>query len=102
MQPQQPKRVLIFCLSGLGDAVMTSPAIAALAERPQEFRLTLLTMFRSVTDYLREQQFTDDVRYVDFLKGGKLQALKAVRALRRERFDVSIVCYPQNRIENNT
>jgi ADP-heptose:LPS heptosyltransferase len=96
-----PKRILVFCLSGLGDAVMASPALAALAARPDRFHLTLLTMFPSVTDYLREQQFTDDVRFIDFLRGPKRQVFRQLWQLRCERFDVSVLPYPHNRIEYN-
>jgi heptosyltransferase-2 len=95
------RKVLIFCLSGLGDAVMASPAIAALAKRPDQFRLTLLTMFGSVTAYLREQRFTDDVRQVDFLGGLKNEVFRQLWQLRRERYDVGIVSYPHNRLEYN-
>ena len=98
---QSPRRVLIFCLSGLGDAVMASPAIASLANRREEFRLTLVTMFGSVTEYLREQGFTDDIRFVNFLKGGKGYILGELLKLKREHFDVSIFPYPHNRIEYN-
>lgn len=101
MQARQPKRVLIFCLSGLGDVIMASPAIAALAARPAEFRLTLLTMFQSVAAYLQEQGFTDDVRNIDFLHAGKPDVIQLLWQLRQERFDVSIVSYPQNRLEYN-
>lgn len=96
-----PRRVLVFCLSGLGDAVMTSPALAALAAQPERFRLTVLTMFGSVAAYLREQQFTDDVRQIDFLGGAKPAIFRQLWKLRRERFDVAVVSYPQNRIEYN-
>src|SRR5437868_15249829 len=101
MQSRQPKRVLIFCLSGLGDAIMASPAIAALAARPAEFRLTLLTMFQSVEAYLREQEFTTDVRNVDFLRASKRGVFQQLWQLRRERFDIGIVSYPHNRIQYN-
>jgi heptosyltransferase-2 len=85
----------------LGDAVMTSPAIAALAARPQQFRLTLLTMFGSVAAYMKEQQFTDDVRLIDFISGRKPEIFRQLWKLRQERFDVSVVSYPQNRLEYN-
>jgi heptosyltransferase-2 len=80
---------------------MASPAIGALATRPSEFRLSLLTMFGSVADYLREQRFTEDVRFIDFLKGPKPQVFRELWKLRRERFDVSVIPYPHNRIEYN-
>ncbi|MDW8345259.1 MAG: glycosyltransferase family 9 protein [Verrucomicrobiae bacterium] len=95
------QRVLIFCLSGLGDTVMASPAIAALAAERDRFHLTLLTMFPSVQEYLREQNFTDDVRFVDFLHASKTTLWWQVVALRRERFDVSVLPYPHNRFEYN-
>ena len=101
MKRQQPKRVLIFCLSGLGDAVMASPAIAALAARPKQFQLTLLAMFPSVAEYLRDQRITEDVRLVEFLNMPKLTILRKAWPLRRERFDVSIIPYAMNRLGYN-
>jgi heptosyltransferase-2 len=98
---QRQRKVLVFCLSGLGDAVMASPAIAALAAEPQRFRLTLLTMFESVAEYLREQAFTEDVRFVNFLGGAKAGVLHGLWQLRQERFDVSVLAYPHNRLEYN-
>jgi ADP-heptose:LPS heptosyltransferase len=96
-----PKKALVFCLSGLGDALMASPALMALASRRAEFSLTLLTMFPMVRDYLREQPFTEDVRFLDFIKGGKPYVFRELWKLRREQFDISILPYPHNRIEYN-
>jgi heptosyltransferase-2 len=101
MEHQQPKRVLVFCLSGLGDAVMASPAIDVLSKRPEQFRLTFLTMFPSVTEYLREQQFSGDVRLIQFLHMPKLKILRNVWPLRQEHFDVSIIPYAMNRLGYN-
>ncbi|MGO9610863.1 MAG: glycosyltransferase family 9 protein, partial [Verrucomicrobiia bacterium] len=92
---------MIFCLSGLGDVIMASPSIAALAAEPERFRLTLLTMFGSVAEYLREQAFTEDVRFVDFLGSARAKVLRDVWRLRQERFDVSVLAYPHNRVEYN-
>jgi len=80
---------------------MASPAIAALAAAPDRFRLTVLTMFPSVTEYLREQGFTDDVRFVDFIRGGKPTVFRELGRLRSERFDISVLPYPHNRLEYN-
>lgn len=101
MDHSPPKRVLVFCLSGLGDTIMASPALAALAAKPDRFRLTLLTMLRSVHDYLRDQPFGGDTRFVDFLRGRKLDVFRALGRLRRERFDISIIPYAMNRLEYN-
>ena len=80
---------------------MASPAIAALAAQPTEFHLTLLTMFPSVAAYLSEQGFTGDVRFLDFINAPKSEVFRQLWRLRRERFDVSVVSYPHNRIEYN-
>ncbi len=80
---------------------MASPSLAALAALPNRFRLTLLTMFPSVTEYLRDQEFTEDVRFVDFLNGPLRFSLATLWRLRRERFDCSVIPYAHNRIEYN-
>lgn len=101
MEKHHAKRVLIFCLSGLGDAVMASPALAALAEQPDRFQLTILTMFPMVREYLNEQGFTGDIRFLDFIKGTKPYVFRELWKLRREGFDVSVLPYPHNRREYN-
>jgi len=80
---------------------MASPSIAALAAEPERFRLTLLTMFGSVAEYLREQRFTEDVRFADFPGNSKARILRDPWRLRQERFDVSVPTYSHNRIEYN-
>ncbi len=80
---------------------MASPAIATLHARPKEFRLTLLTMFPSVAEYLRDQQITEDVRLIQFLNMPKLKILRKVWPLRQERFDVSVIPYAMNRLGYN-
>ncbi len=97
----EPRRVLVFCLSGLGDAILASAALAALAARPREFRLTLLAMFGSVKDYLDDQQFTPDVRLVPFLGMSKGEILRHAWPLRQERFDISVLPYAMNRLGYN-
>jgi heptosyltransferase-2 len=85
----------------LGDAILASPALAALHAEPERFSLTLITMFPSVTEYLQDQDFTDDVRFIRFLHMSRGTILKRALALRRERFDVSIVPYAMNRLGYN-
>ena len=101
MTTPNPRRVLVFCLSGLGDAILASPALAALAAHPDRFRLTLLTMFGSVAEYLRDQQFTDDVRLEKLLGMSKRVIFQSAWALRQEQFDVAVVPYAMNRLGYN-
>jgi len=85
----------------LGDAILASPALAALRAEPQRFSLTLITMFPSVTEYLQDQDFTNDVRFIRFLNMSRSTILKCALALRRQRFDVSVVPYAMNRLGYN-
>jgi len=97
----RPKQVLVFCLSGLGDAILASPALAAVSAERHRFQLTLITMFPSTTDYLRVQGFTNDVRLIPFLGMSKLGIFRHAQALRREGFDISIIPYAMNRLGYN-
>jgi heptosyltransferase II len=101
MNNKPPQRVIVFCLSGLGDAILASPALVALAANPDRFKLTLLTMFGSVTEYLRDQRFADDVRLEKLLGMSKRAIFRAAWSLRREQFDISIVPYAMNRLGYN-
>ncbi len=101
MPELRPKRIMVFCLSGLGDAILASAALAALAARPDQFRLTLLTMFRSVKEYLDDQQFTPDVRLIQFLGMSKWNIFHHAWPLRKEQFDVSVLPYAMNRLGYN-
>jgi len=95
------QRILIFCLSGLGDVLLASPALDALSRRSSSFQLTLLTMFPSVKEYLEDQGFTSDVRFIDVFRWSKMKILREFLKLRSERFDVSILPYAMNRLEYN-
>ncbi len=58
-------------------------------------------MFPMVTEYLREQSFSEDVRFIDFIKGRKTHVFRELWKLRQEQFDVSVLPYPHNRVEYN-
>jgi len=96
-----PKKVLVFCLSGLGDAILASPALAALAAAPERFRLTLVTMLPWVAEYLRDQELATDVRLIPFIGMSKREVFSQAARLRRERFDISIIPYAMNRLGYN-
>jgi len=101
MPNESPQRVIVLCLSGLGDAILSSPAIAALATVPTRYQLTLLTMFKATLEYLQAQEFTEDVRFMPFLGMTKAGILRRALQLRHERFDVSVVPYGMNRLGYN-
>lgn len=101
MQDRSPKRVIIFCLPGIGDAILFTPALALLRRALPQARITVLTMFKGTADLLETNRDVDEVRYFDFFHAGKRAGLRYVWALRQEGFDVSLMPFPSNRLEYN-
>jgi len=98
---QFPKKIVIFCLPGIGDAILFTPALALLRRALPEARITAITMFRGTADILETNPDLDEVRHFGFFNAGRLEGIHYVLGLRRERFDLSIMPFPSNRLEYN-
>ena len=93
----EPMKVLIIALSGIGDALMFSPALALLRRQYPDAQITLLAMFKGVKElYDRNPDVTEVVRW-DFLHRSPFSSLFFLLRLRRRRYDATISVYPQNR-----
>lgn len=101
MRCQLPQRVIVFCLPGIGDAILFTPALALLRRALPQARITVLTMFRGTADILSTNPDIDQVRHFDFFNAGRRDGLRFVLGLRREKFDLSIMPFPSNRLEYN-
>lgn len=101
MNPSTPKRIVIFCLPGIGDAILFTPALAMLRRGLPEAYITAVTMFRGTADILETNPDLNEVRHFDFFHAGKRAGIRYVLALRREGFDLSIMPFPSNRLEYN-
>jgi heptosyltransferase-2 len=101
MSPQLPKRVIVFCLPGIGDAVQFTPALALLRRLLPAARITAITMFRGTADVLETNPDVDEVRHFGFFGSRPLAILRYVLALRREGCDLSLMTFPSNRLGYN-
>jgi heptosyltransferase-2 len=101
MQDQRPKRIVIFCLPGIGDAILFTPALALLRQAFPEAHITVITMFRGTADILETNPDVNEVRYFDFYRAKKSEGLRYVLSLRSEEFDLSVMPFPSNRLEYN-
>jgi heptosyltransferase-2 len=101
MQPTLPRRIIVFCLPGIGDAVLFTPALALLRRVFPQAHITVMTMFRGTSDILATNPDLTEVRHFDFFNAPKGESLRCLRRLRRERYDLSIMSFPSNRIEYN-
>ncbi len=94
-------RILINALSGIGDAVMFSPALALLKKHSPESTIDAAVMFRPVEELFKNNPNIANTYFIDFLKQPKVRSLKQTLALRKNYYDVSINVYPANRREYN-
>jgi heptosyltransferase-2 len=93
-------RILILALSGIGDALMFTPAITLLRKALPEARIDAVVMFRGANEIYERNQSLNNVYYFDFLNKNRLSSLKFILSL-RGKYDASINVYPSNRKEYN-
>jgi heptosyltransferase-2 len=95
-------KILIMALSGIGDALMFSPALRLLRQKHPEATIDLLAMFRGVADIYNNNPDLSSVILHDFLHESPVRSLGFILSdLRQRHYDVSISVYPQNRREYN-
>ncbi|HLG32908.1 MAG TPA: lipopolysaccharide heptosyltransferase II [Ignavibacteriaceae bacterium] len=93
-------KILILALSGIGDALMFTPALKLLKTKLPEAQVDALVMFEGARDILSSNPNINRVHHFNFLKEGKLKSLKYVLSIRGN-YDVTINVYPSNRKEYN-
>ena len=101
MKPPLPRKVVVFCLPGIGDAILFTPALAVLRQALPEAQITVITMFRGTADILSTNPDINEVRQFDFFNAGRWAGLRYVWKLRQEGFDLSLMPFPSNRLEYN-
>ncbi|RCK72852.1 MAG: ADP-heptose--lipooligosaccharide heptosyltransferase II [Ignavibacteriae bacterium] len=90
-------KILIIALSGIGDALMFSPALKLLRQKYESSQIDLLSMFKGVEElYLRNPDISN-VYYWNFMKENPVKSLLFVLELRKIRYDATINVYPSNR-----
>lgn len=94
-------RILINALSGIGDAIMFSPALSVLKKHLPDSEVDMLVMFPQVEQLYRNNPDISRIYFADFMKQSKLKSLKEVLKIRKNRYDYSINVYPSNRKEYN-
>ena len=92
-------KVLIFCLPGIGDALMATPMIRVLKNAHPRAHISVVTMFPAVSYLFKNNSAVNDVYYLPIYKTNKFIGVQSVLALRRKRFDVSILAFPAYRRE---
>ena len=93
-------KILIIALSGIGDALMFTPAIKNLKEIFPHSEIDALVMFKGADDIYKRLPYLSNVYRFDFINSSKIKSLKFVFSL-RNKYDAAINVYPSNRFEYN-
>ena len=92
--------ILIIALSGIGDALMFTPALQKLNDEMPGANIDVLVMYRGVKDIYEKLPQISKVLYFDFLNKSKLESLRFTLSLRKK-YHATINIYPSNRKEYN-
>ena len=95
----QQHRILFYCLPGIGDALMMTPALKILRENFPQSEISVLTMHQAVFQIVNGFSFVDYVYLQDFFRQPFYSSLKFVFQLRRKKFHITMMGFPANRLE---
>lgn len=93
-------KIIILALSGIGDALMFTPALNLLRKALPSAQIDALVMFRGTKEIYQTNPDLSNVFHFDFLKEGAFNSLKFMLSLRKK-YDAAINVYPSNRKEYN-
>lgn len=93
-------KILILALSGIGDALMFTPALKLLRQSLPNAQIDALVMFKGTKEIYQTNHNINSIIYYDFLKEGPLNSLNFVLGLRKK-YEVTVNVYPANRKEYN-
>jgi len=93
-------KILVIALSGIGDALMYTPALSLIRKHYRNSTVDALVMYKGVADIYQRTGLIDNVLYFDFLKEGIANSYTYLSAL-KGKYEYSINVYPSNRREYN-
>jgi heptosyltransferase II len=93
-------KILVIALSGIGDALMFTPALKLLRESYPAADIDALVMYHGAKEIFSSNKNLNRVIHFNFLEEGMFNSLKFLFQLRKK-YDASINVYPSNRKEYN-
>jgi len=93
-------KILIIALSGIGDALMFTPALKLLRKNLPNSEIDALVMYNGAREIYSFNPSINKIIHFNFIKEGALKSLKFLFHLRKK-YDASINVYPANRKEYN-
>ncbi len=93
-------RILVIALSGIGDALLFTPAGALIRRNFPDAQIDAFVMFKGAKEIYEQTGLFDRVIYHDLLHSSITKSLRLLFSLRRK-YDASLNVYPANRKEYN-
>lgn len=93
-------KILVIALSGIGDALMFTPALSLLRKHFPAAQIDALVMYRGAEEIYANNSNLNKIIHFNFLNEGAFKSLKFLFGLRKK-YDASISVYPSNRKEYN-
>ncbi len=92
-------KILVISMAGIGDALLATPLIHELRANFPDAMIDALVMWAGSRDLLENNPHLNRVHQKYLIQSSKLEALRFLWSLRRERYDVSINTHPQSRMQ---
>jgi heptosyltransferase-2 len=93
-------KILVITLSGIGDALMFTPALGLLRNSLPDAEIDALVMYRGAKEIYESNPNFNKVIHFNFLEEGAFKSLNFLFQLRKK-YDASLNVYPSNRKEYN-
>jgi ADP-heptose:LPS heptosyltransferase len=91
-------KILVISLAGIGDTLLATPLIHELRANFPDATIDALVLWAGSKDLLEGNPHLNRVHQKNLFTSGKREALKFLRSVGREHYDVSINTHPQTRI----
>jgi heptosyltransferase-2 len=91
-------KILVISMAGIGDTLLATPLIHELRANFPGATIDALAIWPGSKDLLENNPHLNRVYQKNLIKAGRLEALRFLWSLRRNRYDVSINTHPQSRI----
>ena len=91
-------KILVISMAGIGDTLIATPLIHELHANFPDATIDVLAMWAGSKDLLERNPHVNRVFQKNLIKCGRLEGLRFLWSLRRERYQLSINTHPQSRI----
>jgi heptosyltransferase-2 len=93
-------KIIVIALSGIGDALMFTPALKLLKDNLPNAEIDALVMYKGAQEIYSSNPNLNKIIHFNFVEEGAVKSFKFLLQLRKK-YDASINVYPANRKEYN-